>query len=184
MNNRVFWLLAISMCNLVGASSLAPTWARGGANGFATPRSQPASPMRLQRSPIVTGFGVSGFPLAFSGRVSRQEVRRDVVVLPFRGRSIDVRNDLGLRRRAQIQNGLPIGVWPYWSPIDMPLMEVPPVGTPAASNLPVIVVSGLANGAQQRTAPETRPDYSYVAGCRAIPNGYHCDPPANGVVAP
>jgi hypothetical protein len=29
--------------------------------------------------------------------------------------------------------------------------------------------------------PAAPRDYSYVSGCRAIPNGYHCDIPGNEV---
>jgi hypothetical protein len=33
----------------------------------------------------------------------------------------------------------------------------------------------FANNLQNTTA-EAAPDYGYVQGCHAIPNGYHCDP--------
>jgi hypothetical protein len=46
------------------------------------------------------------------------------------------------------------------------------------------VMSGLPNGVPEPQAPEIPPDYGFVAGCRAIPNGHHCDTPHNATVAP
>jgi hypothetical protein len=56
-------------------------------------------------------------------------------------------------------------------------MDTPPIQSAVPATPPVIVMSGLPNGVPERRAPETPPDYGYVAGCRAIPNGYHCDIP-------
>jgi hypothetical protein len=49
----------------------------------------------------------------------------------------------------------------------------------------VIVISG-SNYAQgpMAPAPGDPPDYSYVPGCHAIPNGYHCDTPRPEAPAP
>lgn len=45
----------------------------------------------------------------------------------------------------------------------------PPPPEPAPPQ--VIAISADWRG---QTAPEALPDFSYVAGCKAIPNGYHC----------
>jgi hypothetical protein len=38
----------------------------------------------------------------------------------------------------------------------------------------VVVIRSDGNG--RMTTAEAAPDYGYVQGCHAIPNGYHCDP--------
>jgi len=53
-----------------------------------------------------------------------------------------------------------------------------PLTEPQAAAEPEVIIIGSRNALQEKTAPETPPDYSY-AGCHAIPNGYHCDLPGN-----
>jgi hypothetical protein len=44
----------------------------------------------------------------------------------------------------------------------------------APSEPQVVVIRTDGNG--RMTSAEAAPDYGYVQGCHAIPNGYHCDP--------
>ena len=80
------------------------------------------------------------------------------------------------RLRQRFLTGFPVsGIWPdFWWP-DTPVMQVP-APTDGASQTPLqpqIVV--VQSDAAAHTAPEPPPDFGYIAGCRAIPNGYHCD---------
>jgi hypothetical protein len=89
------------------------------------------------------------------------------------------RNGFGFNRNAQLQGGWPIAGWPSWPFLDSAPIQVPSVASDAPSNPVVIVMSGLSDRAPERATPETPPDYGYIAGCHAIPNGYHCDIPHN-----
>ena len=51
----------------------------------------------------------------------------------------------------------------------------PPLAQAPAPEPQVIVINSDGQG-RMRTA-ETPADYSYVKGCHAIANGYHCDAP-------
>jgi hypothetical protein len=184
MDTRAFWVPAIAVFCLVGTSSLAPALARGAANGSGGGGFPAASSIRVAHPAIRNGFGISGFPLAAGATMPPPRFRSSVATSRIVARHIDIQNQLSLHRRSQLQDGLPVTIWPYWSSIDTTPMEVPLAGVPAPSNQPVIVVSGLPNRVQERMAPETPPDYSYVTGCHAIPNGYHCDAPHNGPMAP
>ena len=66
--------------------------------------------------------------------------------------------------------GGPGSVWPYLGATE------PATATPVA---PEVVVVGGAPQAGGVPAPAAM-DFGYVPGCRAIPNGYHCDPPRRG----
>jgi hypothetical protein len=90
-------------------------------------------------------------------------------------------NQNGFRfdRDGQLLKGSPIVIWPSWPFFDTTPIQVPQVASDAPSNPVVIVMSGLSDRAPERAIPETPPDYGYVAGCHAIPNGYHCDVPPN-----
>lgn len=60
--------------------------------------------------------------------------------------------------------------WPAYAYQPAQQTEAPP------SQPEIVVIQG--NGPEHMTKAETIPDYSYVPGCRAIANGYHCDAPA------
>jgi hypothetical protein len=64
-------------------------------------------------------------------------------------------------------------IWPYW-PFPGPYMS-PPAAAQAGPETIVIAHDVPTNPAP--AAPQPLPNLTYVAGCRAIPNGYHCDPP-------
>jgi hypothetical protein len=90
----------------------------------------------------------------------------------------------GLRfnRRIPVRNGFwPLSIWPdgvLTSQYDVPPVQEVPQATPE-----VIIVGGTVGGTgpapSDDPASRTPPDYSYVPGCRAIPNGYHCDLPSD-----
>ena len=74
----------------------------------------------------------------------------------------------------------PVAVLPYPWFIDTPPIGASPVENATSADPYVIVIAAQPHPAPVRASPETPPDYSYVAGCRAIPNGYHCDTAHNG----
>jgi hypothetical protein len=132
----------------------------------------------------VNTLGVTGFPSGFVVHARGPSMRNSVVMPHIGARSFNVQNDLRFRRHAQLQNGLPITIWPDSSFVGTTPTDISPIQSELAPIPPVIVMSGLPNGVPEPQARETPPDYGYVAGCRAIPNGYHCDTPHNAMVAP
>lgn len=149
MNHRYFWLPAIATLGLCAAGGITPVSARGGGHGI----------------------GISSYPRTLSVPAPRVSAH-DGAVTPrvFVGRS-----DLRSRRGNQIENGWPVGLWPYGSTWYPAPLETSAGGDDMPANPQVIVVSGLITNAPERTAPQAPADYSYVPGCHAIPNGYHCD---------
>jgi hypothetical protein len=170
MGARVFWLpMIVVTLSLLGAGITSPTFARGsgGAHGIGIARSS------ARVSPIFR-----------SGRIGTPGL-----VAGLRG----VQNGV-FRRGAAFRNTGLAGIWPYpWWPTDTmaypwwPTDTMMPaeVGTAVPSEPQVIVISS-PNYAQGHiaTTPGDPPDYSYVAGCHAIPNGYHCDAPGQEAPAP
>jgi hypothetical protein len=167
MGQRVFWLPMIAVIlGLLGPGIMSPAFARGGggAHGIGIAR----VPARVS-------------PIFRSGRIGTPGVTRGLG---------GVQNDV-FRRGAGFGNPGLAGIWPYpWWPIDTtqgwPIDTTPAqVGTAVPSEPQVIVISS-SNHAQGRTAPPPGdpPDYSYVPGCHAIPNGYHCDAPGHEAPAP
>ena len=59
-----------------------------------------------------------------------------------------------------------------------PIMDTATQSVQQAQDAPpqpqVVVIRSDGNG--RMTTAEAAPDYGYVQGCHAIPNGYHCDP--------
>jgi hypothetical protein len=159
MSERSCWLSVIVILSLIATGAAAPALARDGVNMF----------------------GVAGFPSGFVMHSARP-IMRNSVVTPHMTARADVQNDLRFRRHTRLQNGLPI-IWPYSSFTDATPLEVLPSQDESPSSPSVIVISGLPNGLPDHAVPEAPPDYSYIAGCRAIPNGYHCDTPQNGTAA-
>jgi hypothetical protein len=159
MRERTRWVGVIAVLTILGTGVGAPALARGGVSTF-------------------------GFASGFALHTARPSMRNRVVMRHISGRHADVQNGLRFRRRTQLQNGLPITIWPYSSFTDTMPMDVPLTQSTVSSSPYVIAMSGVPNGGPDRTAPDTPPDFSYVAGCHAIPNGYHCDAPHNETVAP
>lgn len=96
----------------------------------------------------------------------------------FAMRHSGVRGDVRLRRLNRSQYSLPILGWPYAPFLDtagFPVENETPVGPE------VIILSNSPPAGSAPAAPQALADYSYILGCRAIPNGYHCDaPPKEG----
>jgi len=85
-----------------------------------------------------------------------------------------VRNQRLANRFPNNQIGFPWGgFWPDWPAgyTFQPVQQVPPPPQPPQ----IIVIQ--ANGNGRMTMADAAPDVSYVKGCHAIPNGYHCDTP-------
>jgi hypothetical protein len=131
----------------------------------------------------INTFGMAGFPSSFAMHTARPFMRNSNVTPHIAARNADVRNDRRFHRHALFQNGLPITLWPYSSFTDTTPMDVNPIQSEVPASPPIIVMSGLPNGVPDRRVPETPPDDGYIAGCRAIPNGYHCDTPHNAAAA-
>jgi hypothetical protein len=147
MHRCALWASAITMLSLVGS---APEIAWGQMNRVGSGRPSLGFSTHLSRAPLAsrrTGNNVA------IGRLRLQEV-------------------LGLRRRGLTRNTLPAAIWPYG--LDSPIQA--PYAAEAVPLQPeVLVIAGSHGDLPENTTPQTPPDYSYVAGCHAIPNGYHCD---------
>jgi hypothetical protein len=149
VGKRLFSLFVIATFVVLGMGSVAPALARSSAHGAGIAR----SPARLAaRLPLLFSEGRFVAPGMIAGVGSFQN-----------GFS---------RRGGRFGNYGWLGDWPYagW-PLDTTQAQV---ATEVPSHPEVIVISGPNNGGG-RARPED--DYSYVAGCHAIPNGYHCDAP-------
>jgi hypothetical protein len=157
IERRVFLLSAIVLLSFVGDSSFAPAFARGGASGVGTSRLPSASSVHA--------------PLGYR--------RSHVATARVINRRIGGQSGLGRRNLAEFQNGWPIVGWPYWQSIDGTPMDAPPLGSEVSPSPSVTVISGPPE--RIVGAP---PDYSYAAGCHAIPGGYHCDVPRNAGAVP
>jgi len=76
------------------------------------------------------------------------------------------------RHRAAVL-GYPPGAWLGWPYAWWPSPTVMPEPEPPVVHPEVIIIKADGRG---QVLPENPPDDSYVPGCHAIPNGYHCDP--------
>jgi hypothetical protein len=183
MSERAFRLSAIVMLGLFGAGGNAPALARGGGHGGSIQGSGVhglgVHGLGVHRSGVHR-FGASAFR---SAPVKPSSLIRGNLAPSVVPRQYIIGNDLLLRRGDRFENGWPIGIWPFWPDFDTIPTVVPPSGSEGPGSPSVVVVSGSPNGAPERTASATLPDYSYVAGCHAIPNGYHCDVPHDAAAA-
>jgi hypothetical protein len=161
MSERIRWFPLAAILSLIGAGVAAPAKARDGINTF----------------------GMAGVPSRFAVQAARPFVRNGIVTPRIPTHNANARNNLHHRRHAQMRSGLPITIWPYSSFGRTTTIYAPPIQSEVPPPPPVVVVSGLPTGVPERRAPETPPDYTYVAGCRAIPNGYHCDIAHDGTAA-
>jgi hypothetical protein len=172
MSERVFWISAVALLGFLGANSVTPALARGGGGGGG--------------GHAAGGAAYGGHTTGSVGHVGNGSVAflgpHGIIVGGTRlvngrfattSRFATNRNGLGVVGRDGSGNGAAVIGWPYY-----PAFEAIPVGPTEVSTQPqVIVISGDPGVTPTRTAPDTRLDYSFVAGCHAIPNGYHCDPP-------
>jgi hypothetical protein len=110
------------------------------------------------------GIGTFRFPARVSPIFRSGRIGTPGAVAGLRG----FQND-AFRRGAAFGNPGSAAIWPYpWLPIDM--MQ-------AALSEPQVIVISDSNYTQGRIAPAPGYplNYSYVPGCGAILNGYHCE---------
>lgn len=78
--------------------------------------------------------------------------------------------------RSGLNGGSAVVIWPDTSLLDTAPEEVTaPPEPPAPAGPEVIVLGTQPHGTSEPAVRQPLPDYGYVPGCRAIPNGYHCD---------
>jgi hypothetical protein len=147
---------------LLGTGGITPALARDGSSSFSS---------MTRVSP------------AFSKRVPPVMLRSNIVPPHTIARRIGILNSGRFSRREQLRNGLPIAIWPGWSYVGTMPIDVPPAVGEAPSAPQFIVMSALSDRAPERPVTETPPDFGYIEGCRAIPNGYHCNIAHDGAVA-
>jgi hypothetical protein len=169
MSERILWFPVIAILIFFGTGTSVPALARD-ANGIGVAGRPFVSPMHAPRPSIVR------VPPSIRGRVVAPHII---------ARKFGVQNGFRFDHNARLLRGPPIAISPFspffgtaFSPFfgTVPI-QVPLVASDAPSSPVVIVMSGFSDRAPERAAPETPPDYGYVAGCHAIPNGYHCDIP-------
>jgi hypothetical protein len=115
-----------------------------------------------------TASVIPAFQLGIQAGLLRPPVRGGLGAPPIVPRQINVADELRRRGRGPFENGFPIGAWTYWPYIDTVSSQAPAAPT-------VIVASAAPTPASQQKPSDQLPDYSYIPGCHAIPNGYHCD---------
>lgn len=173
MSKRVFWLPTIgAILGLLGTGIMSPALARGGGGGGGG-----GSPALARGGGGGGGGGHGLSTLRFPARIS-PILRTGRFGTPgIVGGPRNFQNNVFRRGGAFPNSGL-AGIWPYpWWPTDtMPAQ----VGT-AVPSAPQVIVISSSNYAQGRIPPTPGdpPDYSYVPGCQAIPNGYHCETPVH-----
>jgi hypothetical protein len=101
MSERAHWVFVIAVLSLLGASVVAPALARGGVN-----------------------TGMVGFRSGFAMHTARPPTRSHVVMRTSSPAMRMFKNELRFRR-TQLQNGLPIAIWPYSPYTDTAPMDVP-----------------------------------------------------------
>jgi hypothetical protein len=112
-----------------------------------------------------------GASVAAAANIRRNRVNTLNFARQIHGDGLGFRRSLGHNR---FQNGIPLG-WPVgnWWPGYGYSADQQPVEGPAQPEIFIIHTDG-----QGRTqTAEAAADFSYVKGCHAIPNGYHCDLP-------
>jgi hypothetical protein len=149
MTKRMLWLPIVSILSLSGMSQILPALAGEGFNRFGMAGPGPRLSIRVPEAPTPKR--------AF---------------LPHRS---DVRSSLRFQHRAQFQLGWPGVIWPYTSDIGTPPPEVGLNANETPPEPQIIVMSDVSHAPPGPAASQTLPDLGHIAGCRAIPTGYHCD---------
>lgn len=166
MRRTLRFSIAMLLCGLLAV----PAEARGGAGGGGVGGHASGSfGARGGGVRSVAGFrgvprGLAAFNMT-AGRIGALNHARFI-----RGDGFGVRHSL---MRNRFQNGIPLG-WPvggWW-----PGYGYPPVQQAEAPAQPEIFIIHTDGQGRTQTA-EAAPDFSYVKGCHAVPNGYHCDLP-------
>jgi hypothetical protein len=173
MSKRILWSSMIALLILFETGTSVPALARGGVNGSGVAGRPMASPMQARRPSIVR------VPRSVRSRVIEPRVARQFGAQNnFRFKNdFRFQNGFSRNRDARFLGGSPIGIWPFFPFFDTLPIQAPSVASETPSSPVVIVMSDMSDRAPERATPGTLPDYGYVAGCHAIPNGYHCDIP-------
>lgn len=93
--------------------------------------------------------------------------------------SLEISNNLRFKRLVHNQVGLPATIWPYAPFVDTSATQPAQDEDQSPAQQPQVII--LSSGQQPESdyaAQQLPSDFSYVRGCRAIPNGYHCDNPS------
>jgi hypothetical protein len=151
VSDHVLWPAVIAIVSLLGTAGITPALGRGGHQGAS----------------------LAGLPATVSAHVSRTPIRSHAGTPRFAGHNAFQSDRFG--RRVALQNRESLLIWPYSSTDGVTPIEVPVAGSEVSSDPQVIIIPGPASSAPEQTTPEAPTDYSYVPGCHAIPNGYHCD---------
>ena len=155
MRVRMFWSLAIAIQCLLWTGGITPAIARGGAGQVVGAR-------------VMGHGGVWGNPrLPYDGQLRYR--------MDYNKWQYGYYDNWPYRSYNQWQYGGAGGVWPSgpYTSADFPAIQDQ---TPVS---PEVII--LSNSPQVGFPPSPPPpaipmDFGYVPGCRAIPNGYHCDP--------
>ena len=150
MTRRALWVSAVIVPSLLGS---APALARQGPSGF----------------------GFSRPTMVFSTHAPRAHAPARLERSMIAAHTAREQARLRLDRHHLAQTGGPIVLWPDWFPTTQ--VAPPPAEVQVPPQPEVIVLAGLHGSSPENVTPEPPADYSYVAGCHAIPNGYHCDIP-------
>jgi hypothetical protein len=122
------------------------------------------------------GRGFSSEESSSAPHISRQFIARRPVIPARRIRASTLQH---FSQRSLAQNGSLIGgIWPgFWWPDATQAVAAPAIDATAQQQLqPEVII--MHSDTAAHTASEPAPDFGYIPGCHVIPNGYHCDTPA------
>jgi hypothetical protein len=146
MSLRGLCVTVVAIPSLIGIAAMSPAFGRGGAAGFSSrPSVHVRSPMRI--GSIVPRTIVRAGRVQAYGRAYNLGRGRDSLA----------------------------ALWPYWWFLGSTPFDASPVESGVAPDPYIIVISGQPHDPSGTTTSAKLPDYGYVSGCYAIPNGYHCD---------
>jgi hypothetical protein len=151
MSLRGLWFPKIAVLCVLGITPILPAFGKGGTAGFSS------------RPSIHVGTRHVGTPI------------RSSAIVP---RTIDRHNGMQAYRQAYNRvRGIDslIALWPYSSFFWPTPIDAFPVESEFSSDPYVIAIHGQPHESSVRATSANFRDYSYVTGCYAIPNGYHCD---------
>jgi hypothetical protein len=116
-------------------------------------------------------FGTAGSPASVSAHSLRAPLAKTGVK-----RGEVMRDRLFTHRQDHPHGAPPVVTWPYLaSDYEYATQAAAPAEIQAPNYPTVIVLADPGRQPQEPPLAGTPPDYSYVPGCRAIPNGYYCD---------
>jgi hypothetical protein len=90
---------------------------------------------------------------------------------------LQISNSQRAERDRHKQASVATTVWPFTPFVDTSAAQLVPIDNQPPAEPQVIIVSNAQQPQSDRPRSDMPPDFGYVPGCRAIPNGYHCDNP-------